>query len=293
MSNHGVVAYGVDLHSAYMKMETVEHFAQIALVTHLLGRQQPLGSVELEKLMAARSKYQGSTSSAPLPLAVPCDGDGGYDSQPQEEVPVVRQTLAAGQLAAPIGPRQKKRGRVARGHTSATTLLSSDSESHAGPDVNPQRRVTHDFLILLVESVFHVYIAGDSGSHCIPTAEIDARISGRVVDVVAQEIGVGPPSDKTSAEIGSPSIAEVGQHHRSRMLGTPDQWLARLEERIEGKRLFEDLGRSVGIGPVERQPGQGPSVKLQFGSMRQGLIDIHILSAERGWAAGRPRRSMS
>jgi L-fuculose-phosphate aldolase len=86
MSNHGVVAYGVDLHSAYMKMETVEHFAQIALVTHLLGRQQPLGSVELEKLMAARSKYQGSTSSAPLPLAIPCDGDGDYEhSSPRPE----------------------------------------------------------------------------------------------------------------------------------------------------------------------------------------------------------------
>jgi len=72
ISNHGVVAYGADLHYAYMKMETVEHFAQIALVTHLLGRQQPLGGEELEKLMAARSKYQGSRSAAPLPLAVPC-----------------------------------------------------------------------------------------------------------------------------------------------------------------------------------------------------------------------------
>src|SRR2546421_6354758 len=71
MSNHGVVAYGVDLHHAYMKMETVEHFAQIALVTHLLGHQQPLGSAELEKLLVARSKYQGSRSAAPLPLAVP------------------------------------------------------------------------------------------------------------------------------------------------------------------------------------------------------------------------------
>src|SRR6266498_179674 len=70
MSNHGVVAYGSDLNHAYMKMETVEHFAQIALVTHLLGRQQPLGSEELEKLLLARSKYQGSTSAAPLPLAV-------------------------------------------------------------------------------------------------------------------------------------------------------------------------------------------------------------------------------
>ena len=92
MSNHGVVAYGVDLHSAYMKMETVEHFAQISLVTHLLGRQQPLGSVELGKLMAARSKYQGSTSSAPLPLAVPHEEEADFEhSAPQQEAstPVV------------------------------------------------------------------------------------------------------------------------------------------------------------------------------------------------------------
>ena len=42
MANHGVVTYGEDLTRAYMKMETVEHFAQITLVTHLLGRQQLL-----------------------------------------------------------------------------------------------------------------------------------------------------------------------------------------------------------------------------------------------------------
>src|SRR6266705_2006592 len=71
MSNHGVVTYGADLPHAYMKMETVEHFAQIALVTHILGRQQPLGHEEVEKLIVARSKYQGSKSIAPLPLAVP------------------------------------------------------------------------------------------------------------------------------------------------------------------------------------------------------------------------------
>jgi L-fuculose-phosphate aldolase len=68
MSNHGVVAYGTDLQQAYMKMETVEHFAQIALVTHLLGRQQPLNSQELEKLMVARTKYQGRKSAALMPL---------------------------------------------------------------------------------------------------------------------------------------------------------------------------------------------------------------------------------
>ncbi len=186
MSNHGVVAYGVDLHSAYMKMETVEHFAQIALVTHLLGRQQPLGSVELEKLMAARSKYQGSTSSAPLPLAVPCDGDGDCEhSPPRDRRPRQSAAVAAGDFAAP----------VSAGESPATTrqLLSSDSESHACPDVYSQGRVADDFLILLVEGIFEVHVAGDTRSHCIPSAEIDARIAGRVVDAVAEEVGIGTP----------------------------------------------------------------------------------------------------
>jgi L-fuculose-phosphate aldolase len=70
MSNHGVVAYGETLERAYMKMETVEHFAQIALVTHLLGRQQPLQEVEVQKLLVARAKYFGAkmASSMPLPM---------------------------------------------------------------------------------------------------------------------------------------------------------------------------------------------------------------------------------
>ena len=68
MSNHGVVTYGDTLEHAYMKMETVEHFAQIALVTHLLGRQQPLKEVEIEKLLLARTKYFGAKVAATLPL---------------------------------------------------------------------------------------------------------------------------------------------------------------------------------------------------------------------------------
>jgi L-fuculose-phosphate aldolase len=64
MANHGVVTYGTDLQSAYMKMETVEHFAQITLVTHLLGKQQPLDVSHLEKLLAVRSRYMGDMTSA-------------------------------------------------------------------------------------------------------------------------------------------------------------------------------------------------------------------------------------
>lgn len=75
MSNHGAVTYAETLHHAYMKMETVEHFAKIALVTHVLGRQQPLGEEELEKLVRARLRYSVPRSVGSLPLTLPCNED--------------------------------------------------------------------------------------------------------------------------------------------------------------------------------------------------------------------------
>lgn len=57
MANHGVVTYSSDLNSAYMKMETVEHFARVALVTHQLGRQQLLSESEVRKLNELGRRY--------------------------------------------------------------------------------------------------------------------------------------------------------------------------------------------------------------------------------------------
>ena len=76
MANHGVVTYGEDLLRAYMKMETVEHFAQIALVTHTLGRQQLLGAEDVSKLIEARERYFGpgaapKASGPECPVAAP------------------------------------------------------------------------------------------------------------------------------------------------------------------------------------------------------------------------------
>lgn len=58
MANHGVVTYAEDLVTAYMHMETVEHFAKIALVTHQLGRQEVLSTENVDKLMMLREKFQ-------------------------------------------------------------------------------------------------------------------------------------------------------------------------------------------------------------------------------------------
>ena len=82
MANHGVVTYGVDLHSAYMKMETVEHFAQITLVTQLLGQQRLLASEDVRKLVSARSKYLGVNSAAPMPVRS-ANGNGAANCESQ------------------------------------------------------------------------------------------------------------------------------------------------------------------------------------------------------------------
>lgn len=79
MSNHGVVTYADTLSHAYMKMETVEHFAQIALVVHLLGREQPLKDEALKKLLALRKRYEGTHSVAPLPVGDPDRSNNNND----------------------------------------------------------------------------------------------------------------------------------------------------------------------------------------------------------------------
>ncbi len=89
MSNHGVVTYGDTLEHAYMKMETVEHFAKVALVAHQLGRQQLLSHEEVEKLLAVRRKYAAANSVAPMPPAGghngsrPANGDGARPQVPE------------------------------------------------------------------------------------------------------------------------------------------------------------------------------------------------------------------
>jgi L-fuculose-phosphate aldolase len=57
MANHGVVTYGPDLLTAFLRMETTEHFAQVSLVTERLGRKVLLSGSDVEKLVAARARY--------------------------------------------------------------------------------------------------------------------------------------------------------------------------------------------------------------------------------------------
>ncbi len=57
MANHGAVCYGEDVFQAYFRMETMEHFARIALVAELLGGAKLLPRTEVDKLLDSRSRY--------------------------------------------------------------------------------------------------------------------------------------------------------------------------------------------------------------------------------------------
>jgi L-fuculose-phosphate aldolase len=90
MANHGVVTYGHDLLTAFFRMETVEHFAQVSLVTEMLGKQALLSGRDVEKLLAARARY-GSSTAAQVAPECPVTLETGAP----ERVSLTRQELEA------------------------------------------------------------------------------------------------------------------------------------------------------------------------------------------------------
>jgi L-fuculose-phosphate aldolase len=65
LANHGALAIGPDLTTAYHRMETIEHFAKITLVTRTLGRENLLSREEVQRLQGLRGMY-GIASPAPV-----------------------------------------------------------------------------------------------------------------------------------------------------------------------------------------------------------------------------------
>ena len=65
LANHGALTIGGDVYSAYYKMETIEHFAKISLVTRQLGREHLLSRDEVLRLQELRGNY-GIKAPAPI-----------------------------------------------------------------------------------------------------------------------------------------------------------------------------------------------------------------------------------
>ena len=65
LQNHGALAVGCDLITAYYRMETLELFAKISLTAHLLGGAQEISRPKIDKLLYLRENYYGVTGKHP------------------------------------------------------------------------------------------------------------------------------------------------------------------------------------------------------------------------------------
>jgi L-fuculose-phosphate aldolase len=102
LANHGALAVGADLFTAYHRMETIEHFAKISLVARMLGREHLISREEVTRLQNLRGMY-GIASPAPI-----CADDGDADAACQiveaPSSPHQRLVPATPGLPAPVEP---------------------------------------------------------------------------------------------------------------------------------------------------------------------------------------------
>ena len=63
LANHGALTVGADLFSAYDRMETLEHSAQIYVVARMLGSEHPLSDEHVAKLEKIRERFHPAIES--------------------------------------------------------------------------------------------------------------------------------------------------------------------------------------------------------------------------------------
>jgi L-fuculose-phosphate aldolase len=95
LGQHGVLAWGVDVEQAYLRVELVEHLARIAIEAEKLGGVKPLPAEVVPALLEARKKAGLGVATAAPPAAKPVVACA---PSPTADVP----TIAPGQDLAAI-----------------------------------------------------------------------------------------------------------------------------------------------------------------------------------------------
>ena len=97
LANHGALTLGTDLFSAYYKMETIEHFANISFVARMLGGERLLSRDEVLRLQGLRGMY-GIASPAPI-----CADPAAPGSSDQADCQVVFAPTSGSRLVPSVG----------------------------------------------------------------------------------------------------------------------------------------------------------------------------------------------
>jgi L-fuculose-phosphate aldolase len=95
MANHGAVCYGEEVWKAFFKMETVEHYARIALVAELLGGANVLPRLEVDKLLDSRTRYGVKAMVSGEPGCPVAAEDMSFAANGSQKFEVTREELIA------------------------------------------------------------------------------------------------------------------------------------------------------------------------------------------------------
>jgi L-fuculose-phosphate aldolase len=95
LSNHGALTVGKDIYDAYYKMEVIEHFAEISLISRQLGGERLLPRKEVSRLLDLRQKVyklEGPPggASCPVPAEVAEAGGGEMIQLTRDELVQLR-----------------------------------------------------------------------------------------------------------------------------------------------------------------------------------------------------------
>jgi len=142
LANHGALTIGPDVYAAYYKMETIEHFAKISLVTRQLGRENLLSREEVHRLQELRGNY-GIKAPAPI-----CADGSESASDDQASCQIVEAPSSRGARLIPTDP--------ADFHPNTAAALGVT-------DVDGEIRLSYRELTALIEDAVKALLGGQHG----------------------------------------------------------------------------------------------------------------------------------
>ena len=92
LSNHGALTVGKDVFDAYFKMEVIEHFAEISLISRQLGGERLLPKQEVSRLLDLRQKVY-HLDGPPGGEACPVPAEGASGGSGDDVVQLTRNEL--------------------------------------------------------------------------------------------------------------------------------------------------------------------------------------------------------
>ena len=142
LANHGALTIGPDVYAAYYKMETIEHFAKISLVTRQLGRENLLSREEVHRLQELRGNY-GIKAPAPI-----CADGSEPASDDQASCQIVEAPSSRGARLIPTDPAD---------------FHPNTAAAFGAPDVDGEIRLSYRELTALIEDAVKALLGGQHG----------------------------------------------------------------------------------------------------------------------------------